>query len=97
VTIVARLFIVLILAVLTALPVVAYADPLDPTWAGGFWDDDDFDYVVLLVSNLKATMPVALPRFDGATRLVAVVAVVNADVPFIECRLPFHRRGPPLV
>ena len=56
-------------AALIGLTPAAYASPPDPTWVSGFWDDDDFDYVVLLVGNLKATMPVVLPRFDPATKV----------------------------
>ncbi len=91
------MLVLLCLAVLAALPVLAYADPIDPTWIGGYWDDDDFDSIVLLVTNLKATMPVVAPRFEPTTEAIAVVPAVRADAPFIECRLAFHRRGPPLV
>jgi hypothetical protein len=42
---------VLVIAVLVALPALAYSDPPDPTWISGFWDDDDFDNVVEAVTN----------------------------------------------
>jgi len=32
----------------------AYADPPDPTWIGGFWDDDDFDTVVVFLASAFA-------------------------------------------
>jgi len=41
-----RGFVVLVVAVLAALPALAYSDPPDPTWVAGIWDDDDFDNVV---------------------------------------------------
>ena len=28
----------------------AYADPPDPTWIGGYWDDDDFDTVIVFLT-----------------------------------------------
>jgi hypothetical protein len=35
---------ILVASILTLTP-LAYADPPDPTWVTGFWDDDDFDNV----------------------------------------------------
>ena len=32
----------------------AYADPADPTWLGGYWDDDDFDTVVVFLASAFA-------------------------------------------
>ena len=32
----------------------AYADPPDPTWIGGYWDDDDFDTVVVFLARAFA-------------------------------------------
>jgi len=32
----------------------AYADPPDPTWLGGYWDDDDFDTVVVFLASAFA-------------------------------------------
>ena len=91
-----RFLAALVLIVLAALPAVAYAEPLDPTWIGGFWDDDDFDYIILLVTNQKASLPAAVPVFQPTTEAVDVVAIALTDAPLIERRLAFHRRGPPL-
>jgi hypothetical protein len=41
----------LAISALVALAPLAYADPPDPTWVSGIWDDDDFDNVVDVVSN----------------------------------------------
>jgi len=41
----AVLVLVLVAPMLT-LTALAYAEPPDPTWVVGFWDDDDFDDVV---------------------------------------------------
>jgi len=32
----------------------ACADPPDPTWLGGYWDDDDFDTVVVFLASAFA-------------------------------------------
>jgi hypothetical protein len=48
---------VLVLVVVTlliGLAPVAYGDPPDPTWIGGYWDDDDFDNVVVFISGICA-------------------------------------------
>ena len=36
---------------LACLQPLAYADPPDPTWIAGFWDDADFDDVVILITS----------------------------------------------
>jgi|SRR5262245_11516101 len=56
-----------ILGVLLAVLVVgmtplAYADPPDPSWLGGYWDNDDFDNVVAFLAS--ATAIVASPGID---------------------------------
>ena len=39
----------------------AYADPPDPTWLGGYWDDDDFDTVVVFLARALAIhVPIAV-------------------------------------
>ena len=45
----------LVLTALTAtLTPLAYADPPDPTWILGFWDDEDFDDVVGYLASATA-------------------------------------------
>ena len=39
--------------------ILAYADPPDPTWIGGLWDDDDFDSVVDSILHTCAVEPAA--------------------------------------
>jgi hypothetical protein len=46
--------VVFLVAVMLGLVPAAYADPPDPTWIGGYWDDDDFDNVVVLIVNACA-------------------------------------------
>jgi hypothetical protein len=41
-------------ALLLTLTPLAYADPPDPTWVLGVWDDDDFDDVVGLITSATA-------------------------------------------
>src|SRR5262249_55953079 len=46
-----RLVTVALLGVLGCLPGLADADPPDPTWIAGFWDNADFDDVVILITS----------------------------------------------
>ena len=54
----------LLVVLCVALAPAAYADPPDRTWMGGYWDDDDFDTVVVFISDpcaiaLSASLDVA--------------------------------------
>ena len=44
----------LLVALVLGLTPAAYADPPDPTWIGGYWDDDDFDTVVVFIASAFA-------------------------------------------
>lgn len=52
----AKLPILLLTALLLTLTPLAYADPPDPTWVLGFWDDDDFDDVVGYITSATALL-----------------------------------------
>lgn len=41
----------LLLALIVALPVLAYASPPDPSWVHGVYDDADFDDIVCLITT----------------------------------------------
>src|SRR5713101_9976177 len=47
---------VMLLAVLVALTPLAYATPPDPVWVSGFFDDDDNDNGVFLVTSSLAAL-----------------------------------------
>ena len=49
-----KLPLLLLAALLLTLTPLAYANPPDPTWVFGFWDDDDFDDVVGLITSATA-------------------------------------------
>ena len=42
---------VLLLGVLLTLPTVAHASPTDPVWIPGFYDDNDYDDVILFITG----------------------------------------------
>jgi len=85
----------LTLGLLVGLVPIAYASPPDPTWVAGFYDDADFDDVVLaIVSAVVAAVPtapvVAEPEACGH-RLHRARAVVRDHRPRMRAN-----RSPPL-
>lgn len=46
----------LLLTVLVAVTPLAYAEPPDPTWVSGYFDDGDADDAVFLVTSSLATV-----------------------------------------
>jgi hypothetical protein len=58
-----RVLLLLIACFLLGLTPVAFADPPDLTWLGGYWDDDDSDNVVVFI--LSAYAVVALAVWSG--------------------------------
>ena len=61
--------VVLLLGVLLSLPTLAHASPTDPTWIPGFYDDNDYDDVILFITG-------AVTAVDSRiTDPIAVVAV----------------------
>jgi hypothetical protein len=55
--------VVFLVVALFALVPAAYADPPDPTWMGGYWDDDDFDSVVISIVGACAIAVPSLTEF----------------------------------
>ena len=61
-------------AMLCALAPLAFASPPDPTYVAGFWDNDDYDEVVILVTSAIGSIDTHPP--SHLTRLRVVVALV---------------------
>jgi hypothetical protein len=68
-----------LVSLLLGLTPAAYADPPDPTWLGGYWDDDDFDNVVAFIASAAAIA--ASPVADGRPSSVAKHGVELARPP----------------
>src|SRR5438552_18714835 len=68
-----RLLILLLIGVLAWAGPLAYASPPDPAWIAGFWDDGDYDDVVLLATS---GVSIADPRPSYEPESVAVVIAV---------------------
>jgi len=65
-----RIILVVVALVSPALTTLAHIDPPDPTWIGGYWDDDDFDSVVDSILEACALEPGA-PADVGPPRALA--------------------------
>ena len=74
---------ILVASILTLTP-LAYADPPDPTWVTGFWDDDDFDDVVGYITSATGWLPAPVAcdlrpfGLPDVPKPVAFQAVVSA-------------------
>jgi hypothetical protein len=92
-----RLLIPVLVGVLVCLRVLAYASPPDPTWIGGFWDDDDYDDVIIhITGKFSGTETVPGCSVQAHWVLVWVVPLdddSSVSNPVIPRHLP---RGPPL-
>jgi hypothetical protein len=87
---------VFLVALLVGLVPAAYTDPPDPTWIGGFWDDDDFDTVVAYIASTFAA--VAKSDVDTEPCLVWIDSA-NPVIPGLlrpPLRGPSRPRAPPI-
>ena len=92
----AKLPILLLAVLLLTLTPLAYADPPDPTWVLGFWDDDDFDDVVGYITSATALLqaPVACELHIPCPEVVKS-AVFQTFVLFVS-RPASSPRAPPI-
>ena len=86
----------LVVALLTALVPAAYASPPDPTWIGGYWDDDDFDNAV--VSIVSACAVAAAPLPAAAAEWACLARIWVREVLFVPAafRPAGSPRSPPI-
>lgn len=77
----------LVAAAMLSLAVLAHASPPDPDWIGGFWDNGDYDDVVLLVTS---GVGVAESHLRAEARPVVLVSALVSTPD--ENRLPARPR-----
>ena len=91
-----KLAVVVLLVAVVALPVLAHASAPDPSWIAGFWDNADYDDVVLTVSGMTAishhTLDVPKPRL-GVVSVSAPTVVTARSAPY----RPLLARSPPSI
>ena len=92
----ARLALLLILVVSVLTP-LAHASPVDPTWVAGFWDDGDFDDVVLLICATVAALQPAPALPDSGRVFVGTLPAPDPAAPPVPATAPAATRAPPRV
>ena len=85
-------------AVLGVLVALAYATPPDPTYLSGFWDNADYDDVVILVTSSIGSTD-GHPESEPIRPLVVVVPVLPGEEELAATALlPRNApRAPPVV
>jgi len=91
-----RSFLALLLLVpLVWLTPLAYASPPDQTWIGGFYDDADYDDVVLLAMSLALALGDIAPALAASLIVVARLLLLDVQPGPLTLRLGAHSRAPP--
>jgi hypothetical protein len=84
------------LGLLLFLPTLADATPIDQTWIPGFYDDADYDDVVVLVAATPSPPPTAFVRCpDPHRRPIWLIAAATGPLPPPVSRPRTLSRGPP--
>jgi hypothetical protein len=82
-------------ASILALTPLAYADPPDPTWVTGFWDDDDFDDVVGYIASAAGWLPAPVAYDVRPAELPTVSPPVTFQAAVSAPRPTSRPRAPP--
>jgi hypothetical protein len=85
----------LLLVALVWLTPLAYASPPDQTWIGGFYDDADYDDVVLLAMSLALALGDLAPAAAAGLIVVAVLLLIDVKAAPLTVRLGASSRAPP--
>ena len=91
-----RVLALLLVAVVIGILPAASATPIDPTWIGGFWDDDDFDNVVVFIGSTSAISAPSAVEPGPVWVLVAHVEAADPDTPPAQVHTAAHPRAPPV-
>jgi len=92
-----RLIAVAVVGALVCGQLLAYADPPDPTWIAGFWDDADFDDVIIRVTSTSSVSETGLLSALAPHWMPIGTLALAGDRPDPNPTVAPHRpRGPPL-
>ena len=74
-----RIIVLVVALVSPALTTLAHIDPPDPTWIGGYWDDDDFDNAVDSILHTCAVEPGSPADVGPPRALVARLGTLEVN------------------
>jgi hypothetical protein len=88
--------VLLVVGAIASLALLAYASPPDPGWIAGFWDNGDYDDVVLLVTSAVGTAD-SHPPYVTVSAPVVIASVSSPDESVLSARplSSWNTRGPP--
>ena len=90
--------VLLVVGAVFALMPLAQASPPDSTWIGGFYDNADYDDVVItLMSTVGASAGVPVDDSGPSTGVISTLRRSAPPYPAHAFRSPYHLRAPPLV
>jgi len=93
-----RIIALAVVGVLASSALIAYADPPDPTWIPGFWDDADFDDAVARITSTASVAETQLLRALEPHWVPIWTVPAADDTPAPNpVFAPHHPRGPPPV
>jgi len=86
-----------VIAFVVALTPLAYADPPDPTWQHGVFDDDDFDEIVGYITSATALAEAPLVLCLRPVPLLVVLRCPSSEdpAPFVPLSSSDPRAPPP--
>jgi hypothetical protein len=92
-----KLLLLVVLGTLASLSAMAYAEPPDQSWRGGFFDDDDDDDVILLITSGSAAVdPFLLAAVLPIPPLIGSVLPMEDAPVLTRIVLSGDPRAPPL-
>jgi len=89
------LLVIVLAGLLAALTSLAFATPPDPLWVGGFWDDDDFDDAVIVITGKTPALVVTVVLDAGPTGTLVSLPAARQPVITSAPRPTFDSRAPP--
>ena len=91
-----RFLVPALVGVLACVRTFAYASPPDPTWIGGFWEDDDYDDTVFQTTSFSAAENALICALRPLWTAVWIVPAHHEELVPSPAVPPHQPRGPPL-
>src|SRR2546428_12929562 len=90
------LLVLLLIGGLASVGPLAYASPPDPAWIAGFWDDGDYDDVVLLATSGVSIADLRPPyEPDSVTAVISLLSLPVESPPPALALSSWQTRDPP--